>query len=153
VKRILVCGGRDYGVVDPKKPEEAERRALERSYLRIVLKGFVAKMGRVLIISGAASGADSLAAEWAKDNHPTYSDLVELPLMFPADWNNIDRPGAVVKVNRAGKKYDALAGFVRNQKMIDEGRPDLVVAFPGGRGTADMIRRARDAGIEVLEIF
>jgi hypothetical protein len=36
--------------------------------------------------------------------------------------------------------------------MIDQGRPDLVVAFPGGRGTADMVRRARAAGISVIEI-
>jgi len=28
--------------------------------------------------------------------------------------------------------------------MLDEGRPTLVVAFPGGRGTADMVRRARE---------
>ena len=36
--------------------------------------------------------------------------------------------------------------------MLDEGRPDFVVAFPGGRGTADMCRRAREAGLEVVEI-
>jgi hypothetical protein len=33
--------------------------------------------------------------------------------------------------------------------MLDEGRPDLVLAFPGGRGTADLIARAREAGIPV----
>jgi Lhr-like helicase len=36
--------------------------------------------------------------------------------------------------------------------MIDEGKPDLVIAFPGGRGTADMVGRARKAGIRVVEI-
>lgn len=36
--------------------------------------------------------------------------------------------------------------------MIDEGRSNLVLAIPGGRGTADMVRRARAAGIEVREI-
>jgi UDP-N-acetylmuramoylalanine-D-glutamate ligase len=36
--------------------------------------------------------------------------------------------------------------------MLAEGKPDLVVAAPGGRGTADMVRRARDAGIEVVEV-
>jgi hypothetical protein len=46
---------------------------------------------------------------------------------------------------------DASKGM-RNQQMLDEGRPTLVVAFPGGRGTADMMRRARVAGIEVIEI-
>jgi hypothetical protein len=35
--------------------------------------------------------------------------------------------------------------------MLDEGTPDMVVAFPGGRGTADMKMRARLAGVEVIE--
>ncbi|KWT72357.1 hypothetical protein APY04_0151 [Hyphomicrobium sulfonivorans] len=36
--------------------------------------------------------------------------------------------------------------------MLDAGRPDLVVAFVGGRGTADMVRRARAAGVKVREV-
>jgi hypothetical protein len=32
-----------------------------------------------------------------------------------------------------------------------EWRPDLLVAFAGGKGTADMVRRARAAGVEVIE--
>jgi hypothetical protein len=45
------------------------------------------------------------------------------------------------------------AGSIRNQRMLDaEKHIDVVVAFPGGRGTADMVRRARAAGIHVLEI-
>lgn len=56
---------------------------------------------------------------------------------FPADWH------------RDGKA----AGPIRNRRMLLEGMPDLVVAFPGGRGTADMVRRARAAGIEVVEPF
>lgn len=36
--------------------------------------------------------------------------------------------------------------------MIDEGKPDLVVAFPGGRGTADMVNKALAAGIKVIRI-
>jgi hypothetical protein len=39
---------------------------------------------------------------------------------------------------------------MRNQAMLDYGKPDLVVAFPGGKGTADMVRRARVAGVKVL---
>jgi len=33
--------------------------------------------------------------------------------------------------------------------MLDKGQPDLVLAFPGGNGTADMIRRAEAANIPV----
>lgn len=54
----------------------------------------------------------------------------------PADW----------------KTHGKRAGSIRNQKMIDDYHPQLVVAFPGGAGTADMVRRARAAGIEVREI-
>ena len=53
---------------------------------------------------------------------------------YPADW----------------KKYGKSAGPLRNQRMIDEGKPDLVVAFPGGVGTADMISRAKAYNISVL---
>jgi hypothetical protein len=35
--------------------------------------------------------------------------------------------------------------------MLAEGEPDLVVAFPGGRGIANMVKQARAAGVEVLE--
>ena len=42
-------------------------------------------------------------------------------------------------------------GSARNQYMIATGAPDLVVAFPGGLGTADMVERAKAAGIEVIE--
>jgi hypothetical protein len=34
----------------------------------------------------------------------------------------------------------------------DEGRPDLVVAFPGGGGTKDIVRRAVKAGVSVHEV-
>jgi hypothetical protein len=36
--------------------------------------------------------------------------------------------------------------------MLVEGKPDLVVAFPGGRGTAGMMRLAKAANVEVIEV-
>ncbi len=78
------------------------------------------------IIHGGASGADALAAEWGA--------CFGVPVReFPADW----------------KRWGRAAGPMRNQRMIDEGKPDLVIAFPGGIGTADMIRRALVAGLKV----
>ena len=47
-----------------------------------------------------------------------------------------------------GKK----AGPLRNQRMLEEGKPELVVAFPGGGGTKDMVRRAVKAGVSVHEV-
>jgi len=81
------------------------------------------------IIAGGARGADTMAKHLAHAWNVPFR-------MFKADWN----------------KHGKAAGPLRNQRMLDEGKPDLVVAFPGGRGTADMVRRARAAGIEVREI-
>jgi hypothetical protein len=36
--------------------------------------------------------------------------------------------------------------------MLDEGKPDLVVAFSGGGGTKDMVRRAVQAGVIIHEV-
>lgn len=83
----------------------------------------------VTIIHGGANGADSLADAWAVSSYARVRQ-------FKADW----------------KAHGKAAGPTRNQQMIDEGKPDLVIAFPGGRGTADMVGRARKAGIEVLEV-
>ena len=81
------------------------------------------------IISGMARGADTFAAEWAK----RFGFQL---LAFPADW----------------EKHGKAAGAIRNQQMLDEGMPDIVIAFPGGKGTSDMIRRAIKKGIRVAVI-
>lgn len=90
----------------------------------IELKGVPAK-----VVHGAAPGADTLADDWARD-------LAVEVQPVPADW----------------KAHGRAAGPIRNQKMLDDHKPNLVVAFPGGRGTADMVERARKAGIDVAEI-
>jgi hypothetical protein len=81
-----------------------------------------------VIIEGDARGADRIAGYWARrskiDN-----------LKFRADWS----------------AHGNNAGPIRNQRMIDEGKPDLVIAFPGGKGTRDMIAKAEAAGIEVVK--
>lgn len=47
-----------------------------------------------------------------------------------------------------GKK----GGSSRNQQMIDEGNPDFAIAFPTktSRGTWDMVRRLKKAGVETI---
>jgi hypothetical protein len=83
----------------------------------------------LLIIHGGARGADSLAGVWAFERGVQVT-------RYPADW----------------EKYGKRAGYVRNQQMLDEGKPDLVIAFPGGRGTAMMIDIAEKAAVNVLKI-
>lgn len=81
------------------------------------------------IIQGGASGADFLGKVWAK-----FKGISQIE--FKADW----------------KLFGKQAGHIRNQLMLEEGKPDLVIAFPGGTGTADMVKRAKKAGVEVIEI-
>lgn len=81
------------------------------------------------IIHGAARGADTLAGEYAERH-----GMDVLP--FPASWN----------------KHGKAAGAIRNTQMLVEGRPDLVVAFPGGKGTSNMIKQAREAGVKVYVV-
>lgn len=80
-----------------------------------------------LVIQGGAKGADQLAEQWCMDNAIPY-------LCVPAPWPT------------KGKS----AGILRNLRML-EYRPDLVVAFPGGNGTAHMIRIAQEAGVALWQ--
>lgn len=153
MKRILVCGGRDYGKIDPRRPLEHPKKMAERKRLRRVLDELFLDFGPFVVIHGGARGADALAGAWVADF--AGANLPE-PRVFEADWNDLSHPDAVIKIAKGGtnkgRQYDALAGHRRNQKMLDEGKPDLVVAFPGGTGTADMIDRARKANVEIMEI-
>lgn len=81
------------------------------------------------IIQGGADGADRLARLWCHSRKVRFDN-------YPADW----------------RSHGRAAGPIRNQTMLAEGKPTKVIAFPGGRGTADMIRRARSAGVPVFEI-
>ena len=80
------------------------------------------------IIHGAARGADQLGEAWGLKRGKVLEP-------YPADWST----------------YGLSAGPRRNQEMLTKGKPDLVVAFPGGRGTADMVRRSKRAGVRVIE--
>jgi len=130
---VLVCGGRDYG---------------DRAKLAYELSRLEHERGRPFLglIHGAAKGADTLAAEWqnarirAVRNRDRGTEGLPRDLWaagYPADWN----------------KHGPAAGPIRNQYMLDNNPGiELVIAFPGGRGTADMVRRAKAKGIPVETI-
>jgi hypothetical protein len=86
------------------------------------------RSGPVTIIQGGARGADKLAREWAEDRGVGC-------VTFRADW----------------EKHGPSAGPIRNGQMLSEGKPNLVLAFPGGRGTADMVQRAHAASVLVVK--
>lgn len=93
------------------------------------LHSLAAEHGWLTVIEGGAQGADALARHWAQ---LCYQGIVTVH----AEWR------------RLGKA----AGPARNTRMLVSGKPDLVLAFPGGKGTADMVRQAREVGVPVREI-
>ena len=85
-----------------------------------------------MLIHGNARGADRIADAWAS-GRGIPRELYEVP---HGEWDEI------------GKK----AAPLRNQRMLDEGKPDLVVAFPGAAGTKDLVRRAVKARLPLHEV-
>ena len=127
--RVLVCGGREFAnapliwrVLNNVNAWAIRERG---TGIRCLIDGAQQKT----LADGTTVGADYWANQWAKATGTTEE-------RYPADW----------------KGYGRSAGPKRNQRMLDEGKPDLVIAFPGGRGTADMIRRAKTAGVPVREV-
>lgn len=85
-----------------------------------------AEFGFTLVIDGMARGADTIGYNWAQKE--------ELPSeRYPAQWD----------------KYGRSAGPIRNKQMLDEGKPDIAVAFPGGTGTSNMTKQLLEAGVLV----
>ena len=79
-----------------------------------------------ILIHGDARGADKLAGSYGRYR-------VWAIFSVPAQW----------------KRYNRSAGYTRNARMLKEGVPELVIAFPGGRGTANMVKQARKKHITV----
>lgn len=121
--RILICGSRNF---------------TDHEFFNLAMTAWTAKHGDPeVVIEGCARGADHLAEQWARSfGGDGFLATVGLA-HFPADW---DRHGRA-------------AGPIRNQQMLDEGRPDAVIAFTPdlrvSRGTRDMVTRARRAGLPV----
>lgn len=132
--RVLVCGGRNYGIVPPRTPQAkmAEAEALatkQRARLEAVLDAAAERLGLSVVIEGEQTGADALSKRWAEQRGITVCP-------FPADWN----------------RYGKTAGPLRNGRMLAEGKPDVVIAFPGGFGTWDMVKKAQAAKVRVHRI-
>ena len=118
--RVVVTGGRDYEDI----------MTLERVLDKVWgLWDSVADDGFYLATGECPTGADSMAKAWGE-----VSKRVDKYSGYPANW----------------KLYGPQAGPIRNTQMLEGFRPDLVVAFPGGRGTADCVKKAQAMGITVL---
>jgi hypothetical protein len=82
-----------------------------------------------VVIHGDAAGADRVAGEVAEKHG------LEV-WKFPAQWS----------------RYGKSAGPRRNAQMLREGRPTHVLAFPGDRGTENMVKQAVKAGLPIRRI-
>lgn len=124
--KVLVCGGRDYA--DKQKVYDKLSFAHDAG-------GSPWLMEITHLIHGAARGVDSYANDWAL-SHTCHDGTPIYVTAFKPDWN----------------KHGLAAGSIRNQQMLDEGKPQMVFAFPGGIGTADMVTRASAAGLPVVMV-
>lgn len=132
--KVLICGGRNYGdalIGTPENPPLDWKSPLkERLFFNYTLDVLRLDIEITSIISGGARGADKLAIKYAKENDISFVE-------YKADW----------------KAYGQSAGPIRNTLMLsDNSDLELVIAFPGGNGTADMIRKAKKKGLRVMEV-
>ncbi len=126
---LLVCGGRDYGVI-------VERKEADTVRMYAILDDFALSAREAhdpinVVIHGAAEGADKLADGWAVMRGIQ-------PVRCPAIWT----PNGL---------YNPRAGLQRNVAMLWL-KVDCVIAFPGGRGTAHMVSAARQKNVRVILI-
>lgn len=95
--------------------------------VRAILDRLHRSLGIVEVVSGGARGADAFGEAWASERG--------IPVrVFRPDWD----------------RYGRSAGAVRNVNMASYA--DALVAFPGGAGTAHMVRVARERGLVVVEV-
>jgi hypothetical protein len=116
--KVIVAGGRDFG--DQKRFDFEMNRIWKNECFS----------GPCLeIVSGGATGADSMGEEWAKKNGCPVK-------LFPADWNT----------------HGTAAGPIRNKQMAEYA--DGLIAFwdRKSKGTKNMIDTAISHGLPVVVI-
>ena len=102
------------------------------SLVRIIFDYLKGQIGDFEICHGAAVGLDTLVDEVARERN-----IPRTPFQVPTNDYRL---------------YGNRAPTMRNQRMLDEFKPDLVVVFPGARGTQDMHNRAYSAGKLILNV-
>lgn len=105
------------------------RNYTDRERVFRVLDDLHAARGITYLAHGGAKGADRSAEAWAMSRGVAWR-------RWMADWKTLGKA----------------AGPERNARMLTESRPDMVIAFPGKRGTADMVRKATAAGVPVVRV-
>ena len=130
--KLIIAGGRDFN--DAALMERVLIAMADTEYASVALS----------IVSGMARGADMLGYQFAKAHNIKCYE-------FPADWDDITVPGAVVRLNKYNKPYNVDAGYHRNTKMgiFADG---LLAFWNGSNGTGNMIARMKTMGKPVTVI-
>lgn len=131
---ILICGGRSYGIMPREFHHDAadrlrEQARQERGRLFVIMRSAVERLSATRFVMGDATGADYLATGWSKDNGVDCK-------VYPADW----------------QQYGDKAGPIRNRQMLEQELPSAVIAFPGSKGTRNMVGLAERAGVRVIRV-
>lgn len=113
--RVIIAGTRYF-----------DNYALLKEYCDYMLSKKTEDGEEISILSGRASGADTLGEKYAAERGYKV-------LYFPADW----------------EQYGKQAGPIRNRQMADNA--DALIAFWDGksRGTKNMIEEAQKRGLKV----
>lgn len=125
--RVLITGGRTKTLLQQGIDPGAMHCLVVKTLNVISACG----QRELTIIHGGANGIDSMADSWAF----TTRTATEVYPVTKEEWDKL------------GKS----AGSIRNGVMLTK-HPDVVVAFPGGNGTLDMVTRAKAAGVKVFSV-
>lgn len=136
--RAIIAGGRNFCWSFAQNRLFLETHQ-DRINAEIWLGLMILKHKIDFVLCGGATGADALGYNFAKKRGIR-------GMLYAAKWNDLDAPGAVIKKRKnSDERYNANAGPGRNERMACNA--DVLLVFPGGSGTADMIRRAEAHGL------
>ena len=133
-KSVIICGGRNFSEYDYPN-------------VRTAIVDFLESQNVAEEICGMAMGADMFGMEIAEQN-------MNIPVnKFYADWG-MNMPEFKDDPKCITNGYNKLAGINRNRRMAEyaKNHNGICLALPGGRGTADMIRQAKENNIPVYEL-
>lgn len=126
--RVLITGGREYALYGELCKVLDDLHAERKFTLLVHGDAGLYKQGyRERPV--AFKGADALSGRWADERGIQQ-------VKVPANWEG----------------FGDRAGMRRNKLMLDLAKPDVCIAFPGGRGTANMMRLTREAGVELIDV-
>lgn len=133
--KIIVSGSRD---------------CTDKKLIYEVITAGIEELGKPsVIIHGDCRGVDKISEEYAKEHGINF-------IRYPADWNDFKCEGALVKerVNpwtKKKEKYNARAGFVRNEKMAIDADALISINIGNTPGTKDMLELAKKYNLKIYQ--